>query len=66
MTVLKKLRELDDAAWTPARDKLAGLLAEQAGAAGTPARDNARQMFLDFLNRVRGMTATDSPPSSAS
>ncbi|MEI6504006.1 MAG: hypothetical protein WCP21_23585, partial [Armatimonadota bacterium] len=26
---------------------------------GSPARDNARQMFLDYLNRVRALPETD-------
>ncbi len=56
LSVLKQLRTLDQAAWPEKRDKLANLLAAGAGAEGTPARANALQMGLDFLNRVRDMT----------
>ncbi|MBU0610865.1 MAG: hypothetical protein KKI08_23500 [Armatimonadetes bacterium] len=56
LSVLKQLRALDQAAWPEKRDRLANLLAAGAGAEGTPARANALQMCLDFLNRVRDMT----------
>jgi len=59
MALLKKLRDADEATWVQSRDRLVSLLSAQAGAEGTPARENRRQMLLDFLNRVRDMTAAD-------
>jgi len=59
LSLLKRLRGMEDADWVKARDRLVELLAAQSGAEGTPARANAKQMFLDFLNRVRGMTEAD-------
>lgn len=59
LQLLKRLRTLDEAEWAKTRDRLAELLAAQAGAEGTPARANAKQMVLDYLNRVRAMTDAD-------
>jgi hypothetical protein len=56
LAVLNRLREADDETWLKMRDRLADLLSASAGEEGTPARANARQMILDFLNRVRAMT----------
>jgi hypothetical protein len=59
IALLKRLRDADEATWVQSRDRLVALLSAQAGAEGTPARQNSRQMLLDFLNRVRAMSAAD-------
>ncbi|MCE5237873.1 hypothetical protein LLH23_05215 [bacterium] len=59
LALLKRLRDTDEATWAQSRDRLVALLSAQAGGEGTAARENSRQMLLDFLNRVRAMPATD-------
>lgn len=59
LALLKRLRDTDEATWAQSRDRLVALLSAQAGGAGTSARENSRQMLLDFLNRVRAMPAAD-------
>lgn len=45
--------------WPAVRDRLAVCLATGAGPEGSAARENSRQMVLDFLNRLHGMTDAD-------
>lgn len=59
MDVLGRQRTADGPTWTAFRDHLAEAIAAGAGAAGTPARDNSRRMFVDFLDRLRKMSAAD-------
>ena len=51
--------KLEDPQWLAARDRLATALAAPAGAADSPARNNCRQLFVDFLDRVRKMPQPD-------
>lgn len=59
LQTIGELRHRDAEAWTAGRDKLAACLSASAGPEGSPARDNARQMFLEYLNRVRALPETD-------
>ena len=59
LEVVGRLRDRDEPAWVKARDRLADSLAAGAGAAGTPARDNCRQLLTDFLDRVRRLKEGD-------
>jgi len=59
LQMIGELRRVDAEAWTAGRDKLAACLSASAGPEGSPARDNARQMFLEYLNRVRALPETD-------
>ena len=59
LALLKRLRDTDEATWVQSRDRLVAQLSAQAGGEGTAARENSRQMLLDFLNRVRAMPAAD-------
>lgn len=59
LEVIGQLRGKDQQTWVASRDRLAECLSAASGAAGTPARENRRQVFLDFLNRVRAMTEAD-------
>jgi hypothetical protein len=59
LAILCRLREAEEQTWPAARDRMALALSEGSGALGTPARENRRQMILDFLERVRKMPNTD-------
>jgi hypothetical protein len=59
LKLIGELLKLDDAAWPAARDALALALATDAGPADSPARANSQKLFVDFLDRLRKMPATD-------
>jgi len=59
LEVIGQLRGKEAPVWTISRDRLAASLAAAAGAEGTPARENTRQMFVDFLDRLRRMSEAD-------
>lgn len=59
LDLLGRLRDSDDTTWAKTRDALADALAAGAGAVGTAARDNARVLLLEFLNRLRRMPEGD-------
>lgn len=59
LQVIGELRGKDAAEWAGSRDKLAACLSAAAGPEGSAARGNSRQMFMDFLNRIRNMTDAD-------
>lgn len=59
MQIIAQSRAAEEEAWVQTRDRLAASLSAAAGADGTPARENSRRMFLDFLNRIRDMTPAD-------
>lgn len=59
LQTISELRGKEAEGWAAARDKLAACLSTVAGPEGSPARDNSRSMFLDFLNRIRNMTEAD-------
>lgn len=56
LSVVGTARLADAATWTTSRDRIAACLSAPVGADGTPERENRRQMFLDFLDRVRKLT----------
>jgi hypothetical protein len=55
ITMIGETLKLDEAAWLKARDRLAAALAGNVGAPDSPARRNCRQLFVDFLDRIRRM-----------
>lgn len=59
LETIGRLRQLDEPTWRASCDRLADCLCAASGAPGSPARDNSRRMFLDFLARLRKMPAAD-------
>lgn len=59
MTQVEQMLQLDDAKFSAARDRFAGVLSAAAGPADSPQRTNCRRMFVEFFDRSRQMPPAD-------
>ncbi|MGE5531772.1 MAG: hypothetical protein ACM3VW_06640 [Bacteroidota bacterium] len=59
LKTISSLRGADDATWAASRTALSNGLSSAAGAEGSPQRENSRAMFVEFLDRLRKMPATE-------
>ncbi len=59
LQLIGQMLPYEEARWQAARDKLIAALIAGVGAENSPERENARQLFLDFFERLRKMNQAE-------